>query len=106
MENDFYEIRFTPLAYEDLDEIDTYITETLVNPKAAEDLMYEMEKSISCLEEFPYMGSEVADPYLASKGYRKLVVKNYLVFYLINIKQKQVVIMRVLYGAREYHDLL
>lgn len=106
MKNDLYEVRYTPLAYEDLDEIDTYISETLVNSKAATDLMYEMEKSISRLEEFPYMGSEVADSYLASKGYRKLVVKNYLVFYLINSKQKQVVIMRVLYGAREYHDLL
>ncbi|SHO45236.1 type II toxin-antitoxin system RelE/ParE family toxin [Anaerocolumna xylanovorans] len=106
MENDFFHILYTPLAYEDLDEIDTYISEILVNPQAAEDLMNEMEKSISRLEQFPYIGSEVADPYLASKGYRKLVVQNYLVFHLINPEQKQVVIMRVLYGAREYHNLL
>lgn len=30
MENDNYKIRFTPLAYEDLDEIGTYISETFM----------------------------------------------------------------------------
>ena len=106
MENENFQIRFTPLAYEDLDEIDTYISVTLVNPQAAERLLEEMENSISQLVQFPYIGSEVDDPYLARKGYRKLVVENYLVFYLVDSDQKQVVIMRVLYGAREYRSLL
>lgn len=45
MGRDNYNIRFTPLAYEDLDEIDTYISETLMNPQAAECLLEEMEQS-------------------------------------------------------------
>lgn len=106
MENENFQIRFTPLAYEDLDEIDTYISVTLVNPQAAERLLEEMENSINQLIQFPYIGSEVDDPYLARKGYRKLVVENYLVFHLVDSDQKQVVIMRVLYGAREYRSLL
>lgn len=99
-------IRFTPLAYEDLDEIDTYISETLLNPQAAESLLEEMEQSIRRLGHFPYTGSPVADVSLADRGYRKLVVKNYLIFYLVDTKQKQIVIMRILYGAREYHNFL
>ncbi len=106
MKNERFQILYTPLAYEDLDEMDTYISETLFNSQAAEKIMEEIEKSISQLEQFPYIGSEVADPHLSRKGYRKLVVNNYLIFHLINAEQKQVIIMRVLYGAREYHNLL
>lgn len=106
MENELYQIRYTPLAYDDLDETDTYISEVLINPQAAESLMEEIEKSIHRLEQFPYIGSEVDDPYLAARGYRKLVVQNYLVFYLVDPDLKQIVIMRILYGAREYSNLL
>lgn len=106
MENKPYQIQYTPLAYEDLDRIDSYIAETLVNPSVADRLMEKMETSIHQLKEFPYIGSEVADPYLAAKGYRKLVVDNYIVFHLVNDERRMVLIMRVIHGAREYRDLL
>ena len=41
MESKLYQIRYTPLAYQDLDEIDSYISETLHNPQAAEKLLNE-----------------------------------------------------------------
>ncbi len=106
MENEPWHIRYTPLAYEDLDNIDTYVSTVLLSPQAALNLLDEIEEAINRLKEFPFTGSEVSDPYLASKGYRKLVVQNYLVFHLINQVQKRVIIMRVLYGAREYRSLL
>lgn len=106
MENEWYRIRYTPLAFDDLNEIDTYISETLCNEAAAERLLDEIEHSVNQLKQFPYIGSEVEDSYLAAKGYRKLVVSNYLVFHLVNEQAKEIVIMRVIYGAREYHNLL
>lgn len=106
MENKRYRIRFTPLAADDLDEIDTYISETLCNPQAAENLIEQIEQSVNQLRYFPYTGSEVEDAYLASKGYRKLVVENYLVFHLVDNAEQEVLIMRVQYGAREYRNLL
>lgn len=106
MENELYKIRYTPLAYEDLDSIDSYISETLCNESAAERLLDKIEKAAGQLKQFPRMGSEVEDPYLSAKGYRKLVVDNYLLFHLIDDTQKEVIVMRVIYGAREYHDLL
>ena len=39
-------------------------------------------------------------------GYRKLVVKNYVVFYLIDEKNKVVEIGRILYGRRDWLSLL
>lgn len=106
MESEHYRVRYTLLAYEDFDEIDTYISGVLLKPQAALSLLSEMEESINRLKQFPFIGSEVEDSYLASKGYRKLVVQHYLVFYLVDRASKEVVVMRVMYGAREYRSLL
>ncbi len=106
MESEDYRIRYTPLAYEDLDKIDTYISTVLLNPQAAFNLLAEMEESVNRLKQFPLSGSEPGDSYLASKGYRKLVVQSCLVFHLVDQAQKEVIVMRVVYGAREYRSLL
>ncbi len=42
MENENYRIRYTPLAYEDLDEINTYISTVLLNSQAALNLLGEL----------------------------------------------------------------
>jgi len=101
-----YQLKFTPIAEDDLDGIYRYISEHLVAPKAANDLMEDIEDSIMRLRDFPYSGSPVADDILSSRGYRKLIVKNYIVFHLIDEAEKQVVIMRVLYGAQKYENIL
>ena len=106
MENKPYRIRYTPLAADDLDEIDSYISDTLHSPDAAEQLLDKMEVSINQPKDFPLRGSEVEDVYLASKGYRKLVVDDHLIFHLLNKASPEVLIMRVQYGAREYRSLL
>lgn len=105
MENN-YQLRFTQIANDDLDEIYLYISEHLFAPKAANDLMDDIETLIMRLRDFPCSGSLVADDILNRRGYRKLIVKNYIVFYLINEAEKQAVIMRVLYGAQQYENLL
>jgi toxin ParE1/3/4 len=101
-----YKLKFTPIAKDDLDVIYQYISEYLVAPKAADDLIDDIETSIMRLEDFPYSGSPVSDDILSSRGYRKLIVKNYIAFHLIDEAEKQVVIMRVLYGAQQYENLL
>ena len=101
-----YQLKFTQIANDDLDGIYRYISEHLVAPQAANDLMDNIEASIMKLKDFPYSGSLVRDDILKSRGYRKLIVKNYLIFHLIDEAEKQVVIMRVLYGAQKYENLL
>lgn len=106
MKNSKYGILFTPLAKEDLDEIDLYISSNLQNPNAAERLLNRIEESVSKLSKFPYIAPNASDAYLSSKGYRKLVIENYLVFYLVDEIHGNVIIMHVIYAAREYQDLL
>lgn len=101
-----YRLYFTPIANDDLDRIYRYIAGHLDAKKAANDLMDEIETSIMRLSDFPYSGSPVEEDILNSRGYRKLIVNNYIVFHLIDESEKQVIIMRVLYGAQQYENLL
>lgn len=101
-----YRVKFTAIAEVDLDEIFQYIAVQLSAPDAAVSLLDEMEEQISRLCDFPYAGSVISDETLAARGYRKLIVRNYIIFYLVNEDERQVVIMRILYGARRYEAFL
>ena len=106
MPNSNYILKFTPKAEEDLDEIYGYIATKLFAEAAAESLMDKIENAFMRLEEYPFSCSFVFDEPLKSRGYRKLIVDNYIAFYLVNKSEKQVIIMRVLYGASDYKNVL
>ncbi len=97
-----YSLKFTPKASEDLEQIYNYISAEI----AAANLLERIEASITRLKNFPYSCSFVFDEPLQNRGYRKLIVDNYVVFYLVNELEKQVVIMRILYSARNFQDFL
>jgi len=95
-----------PKAFEDLDDIYSYITHELYNERTADNLMKKIETSIMRLKDFPFSCSFVKDEILKEKGYRKLVIENYIAFYLVREKGKQVVIMRVLFAGQKYQDFI
>ena len=101
-----YTIKMTPKAVDDLDNIYKYISEGLFAKFSATDILERIEKEIMRLRKFPFSCNYVADEYLRNKGYRKLIIDNYIVFYLIEEENKQVIIMRVLYGKQNYENLL
>ena len=94
------------MAEEDLDEIYGYISTKLFAEIAAINLMDKIKNDIKRLARFPFSCNLVSDKLLKNKGYRKLIVDNYIVFYLANEAEKQVTIMRILYGASKYQDIL
>ncbi|MFA9399099.1 MAG: type II toxin-antitoxin system RelE/ParE family toxin [Clostridiaceae bacterium] len=106
MGEDKYKIRFTPKASDDLDEIYRYIASELYSIVSANNLMYKIETSIMRLADFPLSCSFVDDDTLKEKGYRKLVIDNYIAFYIVNEIEKIVVIMRVSYGRQKYQDII
>lgn len=101
-----YTIKMTPKAAEDLDNIYRYISEELIATSSAANILEGIEKEIMGLREFPFSCNYVADEYLRNKGYRKLIVNNYIVFYLIEEEKDHVIIMRVPYGKQKYENLL
>lgn len=97
-----YSIIFSPEASEDLIEIYGYIAIKLASPLAADAFLTAVEDKIERLKEFPLSSIPLNDMFLNNKGYRKLIVDNYIVFLITNEKAKIVNIMRILYGGKDY----
>jgi plasmid stabilization system protein ParE len=91
-----YEIKYLPMALNDVREIIDYITDVLNAPQAAVDLAIDLENSISRLERFPYSCMVYRHAGFLSYEYRYLQVKNYLVFYAVT--EQFVEIHRVVYA--------
>ncbi|WP_058305969.1 type II toxin-antitoxin system RelE/ParE family toxin [Gracilibacillus massiliensis] len=106
MEKGSFSLKFTAVAKDDMESIYRYIVEELYNQQAADDLMVTMENSFLKLIHYPFHGSYVKDKTLLQKGYRKLIIHHYICFYLVNERKREVIIMRVLYGKREYQNLI
>jgi toxin ParE1/3/4 len=106
MEGNEYSLKFTQKAEEDLDEIFCYISNSLFAHTAAENLMDKIETQIIKLKYFPFSCPLVLDEHLKKRGYRKLIVENYIAFYLVNEKELRVIIMRILYGASNFQTIL
>lgn len=99
-----YEIKYLPLAKKDLTDITTYIAEHLKAPKAAVDLLNELDKSISRLKQYPY-SCKVYQPIKGLENeYRLLPVKNYAVFYVV--KEQVVEIHRVVYAKMDLTKII
>jgi len=97
-----YKYKVTPAAADDLDAIDTYISDKLHAPVAARELLEEYEGQFCSLCDFPYRCELSCNPVLAEKGYRRLVVNNYVALYLVDEVAKLVIVARVFYGAMDY----
>ena len=97
-----YRIKIFPTARQDLEEVIGYLN-TLSLDAALKyyDLLVE---EIASLSNMPERCPRPKDLALAAKGYRYLIVKNYLVFYVTVGDTVQ--IRRILYARRDYRSLL
>ena len=93
-------------AKKELIDIQQYITEELQSPQAAFDFVDDIEAQISKLEHMPKRFALVDDEILASKGVRLIPVKNFLIFYVVDEEAKTVNIVSVMYGKRDWMNLL
>ena len=97
-----YIVEYLPLAYDDLEEIFTYVATDVRG--AAAILLNRLDAAILKLENFPEMGTIIRNRRLANKGYRVLMVDEYLVLYVLigNVVE----IRRIVSGKRNYTKLL
>jgi len=99
-----FDIRFSPQAITDLDEIKHYVADHLLNPQAAENLISLIFEKIRALSCFPLTGAQIRSERSFLKGYRFLIIKNYLVFY--RTEESFVSVIRILHARRDYLTLL
>lgn len=104
--NDKYNVRLLPLATKDLTDIHDYIADNLLNPTAARKQIEAFKEVMENLQSVPKIGAKVLDEELQDRDIRKYMVKNYVVFYIINESENSVVIIRILHGIRNYIDII
>ena len=97
-----YKVNIFPTAQDDMRDIVDYLN-TLSHDVAIRyyDLIIE---NVGTLTTMPERCPLAKDTQLRMRGYRTLLVKNYIVFYVIN--GKTVEIRRILFARRQYDGLL
>lgn len=101
-----YHIDITEPAENDLREIGHYISRELLEPVIANKVVEKIGDAILTLEELPLRNSLVTDEKLSKRGIRKLLIDNYIVFYVVSEQLRTVIIIRILYSRRDWLNLI
>ncbi|MEW5920954.1 MAG: type II toxin-antitoxin system RelE/ParE family toxin [Bacillota bacterium] len=101
-----YSILMTEPAADDLLKIAEYIAKELREPVTAQRLVKKIKDAVMSLAHMPFRYALVADERMATQGMRKFPVENYVVFYVASEKDRTVTVIRILYGRRNWEQLL
>ena len=101
-----YKIELAIKAKNDMREVHAYITNNLKETNIADKLLGKIETEILTLKHMPLRHAVERDEQLKHRKLRKLIVDNYLIFYIVKEKTKTVFIVRVLYARRDWINLL
>ena len=101
-----YKLIVRHIALEDLREIYTHISRDLNETMAAERIHRAIIEAVSGLSSMPLHHPLIADEPYRTAGYRILLVKSYIIFYIVDQNNKRVHIVRVLYNRRDWQNLL
>lgn len=101
-----YKMEVTKEATAELENIMNYISESLAAPKAAQSFYDDFMACCNNILNNPYMYAACEFLPLKAGKYRKAVIKNYLMFYKVDEETTTICVYRLLYGRRNYTDLL
>lgn len=99
-----YNIEYSRESKQDLIGIKQYIKYNLQEAETAQKLVSKIRKEINNLKHNPETYSIIDDDIIKKLEIRKLIVNNYIVFY--RIKKTNIEIVRIMYGRRNWINLL
>jgi plasmid stabilization system protein ParE len=99
-----YKLIFTKNFKDDVKQSINYIKHTLQAPVVADGLKAEIKRSYKIIRDTPFIYPVVPNDYLASMGFRFTMVRNYMLFYIV--EDKQINIVRFFYGHRDWINIL
>ncbi len=99
-----YNIEYSKESKQDLIGIKQYIKYNLQEPETAQKLISKIRKEINNLKYNPEIYAIIDDDLIKKLEIRKLIVDNYIVFY--RIKNNSIEIVRIMYGKRNWINLL
>ena len=97
---DKYKVKVNPKAIRELDSIYKYIANEKLAPKNAKGQVDRIKKAILKLDTFPQSRQERNEGRFAGKGYRQLLVDNYIAIFRIDEIEKIVYIVTIQYQGR------
>ena len=98
--------RLTKRAESDLDGIVSYIAVFLANPQAASDFVDKLQDNIEEARAFPESGSLVHNEFLQLESVRKKLVGNYIMYYLPDMGEEIIYVLRIVYRKRNMDEIL
>ena len=101
-----YSVKLTPHAIEQIQETIAYISKVLLVPETARAWSDYLQKEIAGLSTMPERFSAVDEEPWRSRGYRKMLVKNFIVYYYADDETKTVWVTAVVYGRRDRLNVL
>lgn len=97
-----YIVKLLPKAYQDIEQIYKYISESLEEKEIALKLIDNIQNTIFSLEKLPYRGTERKIGVFSNKGYRQLFYENFNIIYRIDEEKKYVVIVTIRYSRSNF----
>lgn len=95
---------YTPKAREDLRDIKHYITDTLQNKIAAENISKMILKDCSLLKDNPLLGVDLSGKIDKQTDLRFLIIKNYIAFY--KVENDVIKIIRIRNTRTNYMNII
>ena len=97
---DKYEVMLYPKAFRDIDDIYAYIAFEKLSPENAKGQTDRIWDAIRMLEQMPEAHQDRLVGRYAGKGYKQLIIHNYLVIYKMDNISKKVFVVTVQYQGR------
>ena len=96
-----YEVKLTAQAIGQIQETVQYISKVLLEPETARKWAGTLEHEIGKLDFMPLRYPLTEEEPWRTRGIRKMPVKNFLVYYLVDEDTKTVWVTAVIYGRRD-----
>lgn len=97
---DKYNVKVNPRAIRELDLIYEYIKNEKSAPENAKGQVDRIKKAVLSLDTFPQSHQERNNGRYAGKGYRQLLIDNYIAIFRIDEPNKTVYVVTVQYQGR------
>ena len=101
-----YNVIITPDAAVDLSQLKSYIAYTLQAPETALKYIRGLRQEIEKLDSFPGAVAPVPDEPWHSRGIRRIIHKNFYIYYRIDESTKCVYVLNMIYAKRNQLNAL
>ncbi len=95
-----YNYQFTDFALADLENALSYVSNTLMNKKAARDLLVLLDNTIENICDFPYSYPDCSYYFIEDSAIRHTMIKNYVLVYRVNEETSTIEILRFKYSKQ------